>query len=319
LDFGFVKATESTGFTDTTFAANWANLLHDRLPRGAYHFFHPGVDPVAQANHFVGTVKAHGLEHGDMLVADVEITSGAEGGVVYADNAKSRQHVPLDPMLHAGLNLESVNSAARIFLDHTQSLAGSHCPVLVYTNLSVGRTLGSCTHYDLWIAYPSSHAPADVSPWHNWRFWQWEFGGGIGGGDRDAYNGTTSAMNSWLAPFKGATPPKPPQPKPPTTKLLGEPMLMNRAPDGTDPATKVDIRTPLSIPAGTTELIFTSNGDANISIQFTGLSGRVGPWHPNIDIGYNKGHVETLTAYWHGAVLHRNDPGSNDVSVACSA
>src|SRR6266700_4008854 len=84
LDFGFVKATEGTGWTGHTFAANWAELAKEAKPRGAYHFLHPSEDPVVQAQHFVGVVKAAGLRAGDMLVVDTEVFEGLSGPQVDA-------------------------------------------------------------------------------------------------------------------------------------------------------------------------------------------------------------------------------------------
>ena len=47
--FGIVKATEGTGYTDSSFAANWAAMPKAGVIRGAYHFFHPNLDAVMQA------------------------------------------------------------------------------------------------------------------------------------------------------------------------------------------------------------------------------------------------------------------------------
>jgi GH25 family lysozyme M1 (1,4-beta-N-acetylmuramidase) len=73
---------------------------------------------------------------------------------------------------------------------------------LVYTSLSVASVLGACTEFELWIAHPALDAPPSVAPWKNWRFWQWGFGGGPGGGDRDAYNGTLAELTEWINSFK---------------------------------------------------------------------------------------------------------------------
>ena len=49
IDFAFMKATESTDFIDPNFATNWQAAAAAGVIRGAYHFFRPEVDPVAQA------------------------------------------------------------------------------------------------------------------------------------------------------------------------------------------------------------------------------------------------------------------------------
>jgi GH25 family lysozyme M1 (1,4-beta-N-acetylmuramidase) len=197
--FGFTKATEGTTYADPTFAANWARLRAEGKARGAYCFFRPGLDPAAQARFFVATVKKAGLRPGDMLVGDIETLAGAAAAAVAPASPPRRAHLEVAGALTAGATL---GGEAKRFLDEVTALAGPHCPVLLYTNLSVAAHLGACTGYGLWIAHPGTVAPVDVSPWKTWRYWQWSFGGGRGGGDRDAYNGTRADMERWLGTYK---------------------------------------------------------------------------------------------------------------------
>ncbi len=44
IAWAYSKATESTNYEATTFAANWAGMKSAGVVRGAYHFFHPNVD-----------------------------------------------------------------------------------------------------------------------------------------------------------------------------------------------------------------------------------------------------------------------------------
>jgi lysozyme len=197
--FGFVKATEATDWEDPTFAANWAALKAEGRPRGAYHFFHPELDAAAQATFFLSVVKAHGLDLLDMLVIDSEVFPGPGGAlVVSADgNGMAKNSVPFGATLSSA---DVVGSGTLAFLEALQEGIHPHNPRIVYTTLSGIGFLGDCHKYQLWIAHPSDTAPtpAQVSPWENWRFWQWEFGGGPGGGDRDAFNGTEAEMQTWL-------------------------------------------------------------------------------------------------------------------------
>lgn len=203
-EFGFVKATETTDWRDPTFAANWAALKHEGKPRGAYHFLHAERSPVAQAEFFVSIVKEQGLEPGDMLVADSEVIPGP-GGVLQPSIPDS-MHAPNVPFTGEVGSGDLVGSCTLTFLQTVRSLAGPNIPVLCYTNLSVGALLGSCTDFDLFIAYPSATAPPSVAPWPKWRFWQWGFGGGQGGGDRDAYNGTVDELGQWIGSFRPPLP-----------------------------------------------------------------------------------------------------------------
>lgn len=170
LTFAFAKATDGPRETDLNFAGNWAVIGQSGKFRGAYHELRPG-SATGQASHFLGTVRAQGLEPGDMLAVSVSDYPGA------ADDAKG-------------------------FLDAVVASAGDRNPVICYTDLSVAKVLSSCTAYDLWIAWPSSTAPADVSPWRAWRLWQWH----MTGLDRDAWNGTPAEMAAWIATYAKPAP-----------------------------------------------------------------------------------------------------------------
>jgi len=187
--FGFAKATEGTTFLDGTFPGNWRNMKVEGIHRGAYHFFHPALDPIAQAKFFVNYVQKQGLEPGDMLVADVEITSGNVFTRLLGRKPRRNN------LIQRPVSLGTVNVAARAFLDEVKNLVGTKFPILVYSNLSVGSQLSSCTGYPLWIAWPSSSAPGNVSPWGKWTFWQWGIAGGI---DRDAFNGTAADLRAFI-------------------------------------------------------------------------------------------------------------------------
>jgi GH25 family lysozyme M1 (1,4-beta-N-acetylmuramidase) len=211
--FGFAKATEADTYVDPTFARNWANLKAEGKVRGAYHFFHPSDPASVQAALFVKTVKAQGLEPGDILVVDSEITSGVDGQFrLSTPQAATRSAVPIaQPFLDATSAL--VDTTTLAFCEQVAAAVGPHNPVLIYTNESVAHQLTSCAHFGLWIAYPSSVAPTAISPWTTWKFWQWAYGGGQGGGDRDAYNGTPAQLKAWIDTYLPAPdPPAPPVP-----------------------------------------------------------------------------------------------------------
>jgi GH25 family lysozyme M1 (1,4-beta-N-acetylmuramidase) len=214
--FGFTKATEALDWTDPTFEVNWKALKDEGKFRGAYHFIHPNLDPEAQAVFFLDYVNTHGgLEPGDMLVVDSEITAGP-GGLVQLGGAAgpngttsymAKARVPVTGTI---VGASAVGDATLAFLRKVASVLGparSRHPIGVYTDLSIAALLTDCTYHFLWIAYPADTAPPNVLPWSNWRFWQWEFGGGPGGGDRDAYNGTLPEMTEWISSFKNAPPP----------------------------------------------------------------------------------------------------------------
>jgi GH25 family lysozyme M1 (1,4-beta-N-acetylmuramidase) len=175
LSFGYARATSWNGTTigpDPDFAHNWAQMKEAGLHRGAYHFLLTTVSPVTQAGYFVARVKECGLEPGDMLVCDSELP------VAEADDATAA------------------------FCAKVGELAGTSCPVLVYTDHDTGQHLTSCTRWPLWIAWPQPGATAPaadiVAPWKDWRFWQ---AGEVGSTDADVWNGTDTELQAWLDTF----------------------------------------------------------------------------------------------------------------------
>lgn len=204
--FAFCKATEGLSSTDPEFARNWATIRSAGLHRGAYHEMTTD-DAVGQAVHFAGTVAAAGLHDGDMLA------------IVASDYSPSGAQV-------------------RAALDHVRAAVGPRHPVLVYSDLSRLPSLAECAGYPLWIAHPGG-APASVAPWPDWRFWQWEFGRGADGGDRDAYNGTAAELDAWIASFTGPPAPPPPPVLPPAPAGLSASPITVRLSweEVTDPST----------------------------------------------------------------------------------
>lgn len=198
--FAFAKATEGTGWSDPTFAANWANAEAQGKVRGAYHFFHPALSASAQAQYFMGMVRAHGLQPGDVLIADVEISAGADGMEGHGtERSQARMHTQLHP-LPAGFTADAVGSSALQFLQEVASLAGPQCRVLLYSSLFMAQNLlTACSSYPLFLAYYAGNPPASVAPWKSWTFWQ-NGALGPGRGDLDYFNGTAAALAKWALP-----------------------------------------------------------------------------------------------------------------------
>jgi GH25 family lysozyme M1 (1,4-beta-N-acetylmuramidase) len=197
LNFGFCKATEGTTFTDSTFAANWANLKAQGLPRGAYHFFHPSENAAAQAAFFLATVKAHGLEAGDMLVIDSELSSGIAADRLATVKARAAYHAEDDLNVSTAL----VDSATAAFLADVQANIPAGVALITYTDLTLASEMQvTASRFPLlWIAWPSSSAPANCGAFSRWLFWQWGIVGGI---DRDAFNGTAADLAAWIKSLK---------------------------------------------------------------------------------------------------------------------
>ncbi len=69
--YAYVKATESTGLVDNTYALNIREARKAGIPVGCYHFFSPTTDAQAQLNNFITNVD---LSNQDLVpMVDVEL------------------------------------------------------------------------------------------------------------------------------------------------------------------------------------------------------------------------------------------------------
>ena len=170
IDFAIAKATESTNFTDPTFATNWAGMKAAGVVRGAYHFFHADVDPVAQANFVIQTVGP--LAANDLpITLDLETTNGQSESVILAN--------------------------AITFLDTVTQKTGR--TAIVYVSPSFLSSYAGLEKYLLWIANWGVNCPDVPGPWATWTFWQSSSTGtvpGVGASsvDLDTFNGTLAQL-----------------------------------------------------------------------------------------------------------------------------
>jgi len=171
IDFAFAKATEGTTFTDPMFATNWAGMKSAGVVRGAYHFFHSNIDPVAQADFVTKTVGT--LEPGDLpIVIDLEVTDG---------NSEA-----------------TVASTAKTFLDTVTKTTG--VTAMIYVSPSFLSSYSSFAGNPLWVANWMVMCPDVPAPWTTWTFWQNSATGtvaGVSGAssvDLDYFNGTLTQL-----------------------------------------------------------------------------------------------------------------------------
>ena len=182
IDWGYAKATEGTGYQDPTFPGNWSGMKNAGVVRGAYHFFHPGLNGTQQADYFLAYAGAMGA--GDLPpMLDWEVTDGVSGST-------------------AGAN-------AQAFIDEIKAKTGR--PTVIYTSpglwggFGVPQSFGS---NPLWVAdwtYATTSCPSLPSGWSSFVFWQWsdgQYGTGSVAGipgtvDRDVYNGTLSQLQGF--------------------------------------------------------------------------------------------------------------------------
>lgn len=201
FQFAFTRVSDGTGLVDANLKNNWDLISSAGIHRGGYHELRAG-DGIAQAQYFLAALgKVGGPKPGDMLA------------VVASD--------------YAGVTPAEVKA----WCDHVKTATSGHCPVLVYTDLSMARTLGVCTGYPMWVAWPNPTAPsrAQIAPWGDWHIWQWGTRnvGGLGTVDADAFNGDAAVMDEWIKSYLPKPPAPDPDPTPPpappgTTCVVGD-------------------------------------------------------------------------------------------------
>src|SRR5262249_60387440 len=87
IRFAFTKATEGTSYVAPQLSRNLSEMKRLGIVRGAYHFGHPNVSAVNQAQHFVTNVRSAngGTVSGCLqLVLDLEVTDGQGPATVWS-------------------------------------------------------------------------------------------------------------------------------------------------------------------------------------------------------------------------------------------
>lgn len=100
LDFVYLKATQGTDYTDPTYAQHASAVAKTALLHGAYHYFQPDQDPVAQARHFVQQVRMS--RHSMPPMLDVETVGQASADTIRKGVLIWLQHV------HQALNCRPI-------------------------------------------------------------------------------------------------------------------------------------------------------------------------------------------------------------------
>jgi lysozyme len=187
IQFAFMKATEGTTFVDPQFQANWSHCAQNQVIRGAYHFFHPATDPIAQADFFVQTAGVP--QPGDLPpTLDFETTDGL-GGAAAAQSALQ-------------------------FLQRVEQKT-QRTPILYSSSSFFNGTLGGPAGFDsylLWDANWYVQCPnIPDPPWTHWTLWQNSAMGTIAGiagmnnVDLDEFNGSLSDLQAFVHPTVAQT------------------------------------------------------------------------------------------------------------------
>lgn len=184
IEFAFIRVADGTQFQDPQFASYWAGARAAGVLRGAYQFFRPEQDPIAQADLLLQMMGP--LGPGDLPpVIDVEVADGRSPA--------------------------AVATAVHKWVDHVAAAIGK--PPIVYTGLYAWTDLTGGANVPmapLWIAQYTSAACPDVpAPWTAWTFWQTTDSGstaGISGNlDLDVFAGSLDDLRALAG-----LPPSPP-------------------------------------------------------------------------------------------------------------
>jgi uncharacterized protein (TIGR03382 family) len=180
VKFAFVRVSDGTTVLDAQFAANWSGAHAAGLARGAYQFFRPGQDPIAQA---------------DILLDAIGRTIGPDDLPPVIDVEASD-----------GKSAAQIEDGVRAWIDHVRGVLGRD--PIIYTGFYFWRdTVGApdITTSPLWHAqYTTASCPNIAPPWEAWSFWQHTDSGtvdGISGGvDMNRFNGDEAAFAQLLGP-----------------------------------------------------------------------------------------------------------------------
>ncbi|WP_171075033.1 glycoside hydrolase family 25 protein [Nonomuraea basaltis] len=141
--FGIIKATEGTSFRDASFARHWREMDKKGIVRGAYHYGHPGNDPIAEAEYFLSMANSQPAKAGDLLVLDLETTDGK--------------------------SVAEVNAWAKKWLSHVKAKTG--VTPMLYSGWNFANTYGKgLAEYPLWVAHYSK-AKGQLAPPADWKSW----------------------------------------------------------------------------------------------------------------------------------------------------
>lgn len=173
IQFIFVKATEGVSHKDSQFKRNFKELKKHNVLYGAYHYFHPTLDPKKQAQHFIREVE---LSKGNLPpVCDIEETNN--------------------------LSSKKICANLRIFLLEIEKHYGSK--PIIYTSAKFYQDYLSdeFDHYSLWIAHYAHEERFIKTHKKAWRFWQHSESGNVDGikhsVDFNVYNGDIVSLKAF--------------------------------------------------------------------------------------------------------------------------
>lgn len=177
--FAIIKATEATGYVNKYFAQDWVGVAAVGMVRGAYHYFHPDIDPIAQANHMLDIM-------GPLGPYDLPPTIDVEES--------------------GGLQPAAIQNSVFKFVERVHEVSGKK--PIVYTspyfwNSVVGAPPGIEEKAHLWVANWGVECPDVPKGWSDWPLWQYSSTGSVpgvsGNCDLDRFNGNWAQLLAFAA------------------------------------------------------------------------------------------------------------------------
>jgi GH25 family lysozyme M1 (1,4-beta-N-acetylmuramidase) len=171
VSFGYAQVSDGLYSPQWSFDGNWSRMKSAGVLRGAYQFFEPDQDEVAQANMVIAKVGR--LGPGDLpAMIDVEVTRG--------------------------VGAATLGARVRTWLELVE--AGTGRKPIIYTGSyfwedNVGTDLSG---YPIWIAAYGPACPSIPDDgWTNWTIWQ--YSDGDNKLDHDVFNGTLAELQGLSA------------------------------------------------------------------------------------------------------------------------
>lgn len=177
VDFAFIRVSDGLQYRDPKFATYWPGAKAAGVMRGAYQFFRPQQDPIAQADLLLNAIGPR--MPGDLPpVIDVETTSGLEPA--------------------------QVEASVRAWVDHVTGAIGRR-PIIYAGYYSWQDYTGNAnlTSSPLWHAqYTTAACPNIPTPWTRWLFWQHSSTGTVPGvlgepTDMNVFDGTLEELHAF--------------------------------------------------------------------------------------------------------------------------
>lgn len=177
VEYAFIRASDGAAYLDAQFDRNWDAARAQGILRGAYQFFRPDQDPIAQA---------------DLLLAKIASSPGDLPPVIDVEDA-------------GGLDPDAVAAAVRAWIDRVRPVIGRE--PIIYTGFYFWRDqVGAADMIasPLWHAqYTTAECPNIAPPWPDWAFWQYTATGAVAGVvgdvDVDRFNGTREDLATFAA------------------------------------------------------------------------------------------------------------------------